>query len=152
MPQKKYNTLDNHMKGSRDLRPGTVQCQWCGQTFASTRKRDGHQDICEFYGSSSTPRPQDISMPQGYMTFHTFCNENRILSNKYWTAFLAYVKQGQPDLLKLTEEYLNRLFVEYKHGSQTTVGQYGRAVIPMEFESHDIKDENEEEEFTPLPS
>jgi hypothetical protein len=85
-------------------------------------------------------------MPQGYIAFDTFCNENRILNKEYRTAFLAYVKQGQPDLLKLTEEYLDRLFVEYKHGSQTTVGQYGRVVIPMEFESHDIKDENEEEE------
>lgn len=66
-------------KQDRKARPGSVQCHWCGQLFDDTRKRDYHQEICEFYGSRTTPRAQDIGMPEGYMTFRTFCNENRIL-------------------------------------------------------------------------
>ena len=133
-------------KQDRKARPGPVQCHWCGQLFDDTRKRDYHQEICEFYGSSTTPRAQDIGMPQGYMTFRTFCNENRILSKKYRDAFLAYVKKSQPDLLKLTEEYLDTAFKEYKGESQTIVSQYTIKVLPQEFVRHDVKDANDEDE------
>ena len=103
-------------KQDRKARAGAVRCHWCGLFFVETRKRDYHQEICEFFGASITPRAQDIRMPQGFMVFRTFCNENRVLSKKYRDAFLAYVKKGQPDLLKLTEEYLDAAFTEYKHG------------------------------------
>jgi hypothetical protein len=47
-------------KQDRKARPGLVQCHWCGQLFDETRRRDYHQEICEFYGSSATPRAQDM--------------------------------------------------------------------------------------------
>ena len=77
-----------------------------------------------------------------------FCSEDRILSKKYRDDFLGYVKKGQPDLLKLSEEYLDREFREYKHGSKTIVGKLGSMVIPMDFVRHDVKDEDQEDEWT----
>jgi len=80
------------------------------------------------------------------MTFHTFCNENTILSKKYRDAFLGYVKTGQPDLQKLTEVYLDRVFREYKLGSKTIVGKNGSMIIPINLVPHDLKNEDQEDE------
>jgi hypothetical protein len=75
-----------------------------------------------------------------------FCNENRILSKKYRDDFIGYIKKGQPDLLKLTEEYLDRALREYKRRSKTIGGKYGSMVIPMDFVRYDVKDDDQEDE------
>jgi hypothetical protein len=76
------------------------------------------------------------------------CSEHRILSKKYRDDFLGYVKKGQPDLLKLTEENLDGAFREYRRGSKTIVDTLGSMVIPMGFVRHDVKDEDQEDEWT----
>ena len=115
--QTRYSSNTDPIKGTLDPRPGPVYCIFCGAQFETrSRQKNLHQDICEFYGYTITPRPHDLPIPQAYLTFIEFCNIHHIGSKKYRDSFLLHIKglKKNPDLLKLTEPDLAAAFETYK--------------------------------------